>query len=67
MAKEEHCNFCDALISDKDVIALNKKLLGRSVKKKLCLPCLADYLSCTEDDLREKIEEFKEQGCALFS
>lgn len=66
MKKEEHCKFCGILISDKDIIALNKKMLGRNIKEKLCLPCLADYLSCTEEDLLIKIEEFKEQGCGLF-
>lgn len=50
----------------KDVIALNKKLLGRRTQRVLCLKCLAEYLDCTEDDLRTKIREFKEQGCALF-
>lgn len=29
--------------------------------------CLADYLGTTVGDLNEKIEEFKEEGCKLFS
>jgi len=36
------------------------------VKKFFCLRCFADYLSCSEDDLLIKIEEFKELGCGLF-
>jgi hypothetical protein len=32
----------------------------------MCLHCLADYLNTTEDVLKLKIEEFKEQGCGLF-
>ena len=28
--------------------------------------CLADYLDVTVDDLNEKIEEFKDEGCKLF-
>ena len=28
---------------------------------------LADYLGCTVDELLDKIEEFKEEGCTLFS
>ena len=60
------CHICN-LKMGKDYIALNKKLLGRKVKKYFCLQCLADYLSCTDDDLLVKIEEFKEQGCGLFS
>ncbi|HQE49276.1 MAG TPA: hypothetical protein PKV93_07975 [Fervidobacterium sp.] len=66
MRKEEHCKLCGDLIIDRDVIALNRKMLGHNAKGNLCLCCLADYLSCTEDDLLVKIEEFKEQGCVLF-
>ncbi len=59
------CHLCGTKL-DKEHTALNKKLLGRQVKKLLCLSCFADYLSCTEEDLLVKIEEFKEQGCGLF-
>lgn len=31
-----------------------------------CMDCLADYLDVTVDDLNEKIEEFKDEGCKLF-
>jgi len=51
----------------KDVVALNKKLISRSGRQLLCLTCLAEYLECSEDDLRERIKEFRESGCALFS
>jgi hypothetical protein len=30
------------------------------------MACLADYFEMSEDDLKEKIEEFKLQGCVLF-
>lgn len=67
MIKKIYCSFCNTEILEKDIIALNRKLLGRNIKRKLCITCLADYLSCTEEDLRIKIEEFKEQGCTLFA
>lgn len=51
---------------DRDTLALNKKLLGRTVNKFLCIKCLAEYLGATTDDLLTKIEELKEQGCDLF-
>lgn len=63
---KKKCSFCNSQLSEKNVIALNKKMLGHNVKKKLCLVCLAEYLSCTEEELRVKIEEFKEHGCTLF-
>ena len=48
---------------------MNKKLFEAEAKKNLfmCLHCMGDYLDCSEDDLREKIEEFKREGCKLFS
>jgi len=67
MIKKNYCSFCNTEILEKDIIALNRKLLGRNIKRKLCITCLADYLSCTKEDLRVKIEEFKEQGCTLFA
>ena len=59
------CCSC-AQRASRDVVALNKKLLGRSTRGVLCLTCLAQYLECTEDDLRQRIEEFREAGCTLF-
>ncbi len=51
---------------DKNTIGLNKKLLGKNVTNFYCMDCLADYLECTVDDLLDKIEEFKDEGCTLF-
>lgn len=61
------CIACGKEITEKDTIGINKKLLGKKTKSLYCMPCLADYLGTTEDDLNEKIEEFKEEGCKLFS
>ena len=60
------CLSCGEKSLDKNTIGINKKLLGKSLKSFYCMDCLADYLSCTVDDLLEKIEEFKEEGCTLF-
>lgn len=54
----------DAL--EKDTIGINKKMLGKDITNFYCMDCLADYLGCTVDELLEKIEEFKEEGCTLF-
>lgn len=63
------CRYCDKTPLAKDEIALNKKLFEAESKKKLfmCLPCMADYLDVSEEDLLAKIEEFKQEGCKLFS
>ena len=63
---EKECVACSKKPLNKDTIGINKKLLGKGVPNFYCLDCLADYLGCTVDDLLEKIEEFKEEGCKLF-
>lgn len=51
----------------KDIIGINKKLLGRERGDMyLCVPCLAEFAECSEVRLGEMIHEFKEQGCTLF-
>lgn len=61
------CFACGRKRLSKDEIALNKKMLGRDIRRFYCLACLADYLGVSVVELLAKIEEFKEQGCALFS
>lgn len=61
-----NCICCSKKNLNKDTIGINKKLLGTEVKDFYCMDCLADYLDVTVDDLLDKIEEFKEQGCTLF-
>lgn len=40
--------------------------IATEIKNFYCMDCLADYLECTVDELLEKIEEFKAEGCKLF-
>ncbi len=61
-----NCVSCFKKNLDKDTIALNKKLLGKEIENFYCLPCLAEYLNTTVEELQDKIEEFKEDGCTLF-
>ena len=65
--RSETCVMCRSEITEKNTIGINKKMLGRNTKQYYCMPCLADYLGITEEELLEHIEEFKEQGCKLFS
>ena len=60
------CEVCGADNIEKDVIALNKKLFNKNVKQFYCLSCMAAVLEVTEEDLLDKIEEFKEEGCTMF-
>lgn len=61
------CVICGKKNLIKDTIGINKKLLGTDITNFYCMECLADYLGCTIDELLDKIEEFKEEGCTLFS
>ena len=61
-----NCVICDKKELNKDTIGINKKLLGTDVEYFYCLECSADYLECTVDELLDKIEEFKNEGCTLF-
>lgn len=60
------CVICGKERLDKDTIGINKKLLGESINNFYCMYCLAEYLGCNVQDLLDKIEEFKEEGCKLF-
>lgn len=71
MKKEFHshrrCRFCGEPV-DKDTAALNKKLVNRSMPtdSMVCIQCMAETLGCEAEDLRDKIEEYKSEGCILF-
>ncbi len=59
------CYVCGKDIS-KNEVGLTKKLINRNAKDFYCLSCLAEYLEVTEEELKDKIEEFKDEGCTLF-
>ena len=61
-----NCVMCGKDHLNKDTIGINKKLLGEDIENFYCMDCLAEYLCCTVDELLDKIEEFKEEGCKLF-
>ena len=63
---KRECIACRKPDLSKDTICINKKMLGTNIKSFYCMDCLADYLGCTVEDLLEKIEEFKDEGCTLF-
>lgn len=60
------CVVCGRKELGKDTIGINKKLLGEGIVNFYCMDCLAEYLESTVDELIDKIEEFKAEGCKLF-
>lgn len=65
MVKRNMCTDCGKQLK-KDEVALTRKLINADAEEFFCLECMADNIGCTVDDLKEKIVEFKEQGCTLF-
>lgn len=64
--KENKCYVCGKASLTKDEIGLAKKIIDKKTMVFYCLPCLAEYLEVTEEELLAKIEEFKNEGCTLF-
>lgn len=60
------CISCGKNQLSKDEIGINKKLINENVENYYCLDCLANYLEVSTQDILDKIEEFKEEGCTLF-
>ena len=61
-----YCISCGKPELSKDEVGINMKLLGENVDNFYCLNCLADYLEVTAQEILDKIEEFKAEGCKLF-
>ena len=61
----ETCVKCGAVLG-KDDIGAHKKLVNRGAQSFMCVKCLARHFDVPEQKIREKIEEFRAQGCLLF-
>ena len=64
--KKHSCVACHKENLDKDTVAINKKILGRNIVNFYCIDCLASNLGCSVQNILDKIEECKSEGCALF-
>ena len=60
------CYICEKKDISKNEIGLTKKLIGKNSKNFFCISCLAEQLEVTAEELLDKIEEFKDEGCKLF-
>ena len=60
------CFSCQKHPLEKDEIGACKKLLGTDTETFFCIDCLAAYLEATPEDIADKIQEFKDEGCTLF-
>lgn len=64
--KNIDCIACGKSSLSKNEIGINKKLLGMDSKNFYCIECLANLLEVTPQDIRDKIEDFKNVDCKLF-
>jgi len=60
------CVACGAPL-EPDEIALTKKMINRGAREFFCLPCLAAHFDVPQEALRQKIIQFREMGCTLFT
>ena len=60
------CSVCGKEPLEKNEVAICKKMLGRQTVYYFCIDCFAEYLDCSVQDILDKIEEFKAQGCKLI-
>lgn len=65
--EQKKCYLCGKEPLSKNEIGLTKKLIDQKAKSFFCLSCLAEELDVTEEELMAKVEDFKNEGCTLFS
>ena len=59
------CMCCSKKLK-KDDIALSMKYYGRQIENFKCIKCLSKDLGVDKKILKEKIKDFKSDGCSLF-
>lgn len=59
------CNCCGKKPLIKDEVGICRKMLGKK-SDLYCIDCVASLLDVEVEDVLDKIEEFKEEGCVEF-
>ena len=58
------CLECRCELS-KNEFGISTKFYGEKGQK-LCIRCMSEQLNVTVEDILDKIEEYKNEGCTLF-
>ena len=66
MINTKYCIACGKELKNKNEIGINLKLLGDNRESFFCIDCLATYLEVSIEDIYDKIEFFRDEGCSLF-
>ncbi len=61
----DRCALCGRELV-RDEAALTRKLINRGTTRFLCLHCLSEHFRVSEEELKEKIREYRAMGCTLF-
>ena len=61
----QYCKQCNEKL-ERDEISIYLRLVNRGANEYLCIPCLAEYFKCSQEDIRARIENLKAMGCTLF-
>lgn len=61
-----YCIKCSKRLTN-DEIGLHKKLVSRAATEYMCMHCLCEYFSMSEDSAKRLIERYRKSGCTLFS
>lgn len=59
------CSICGKSPLTQDEISATLKFLGKGTL--YCLPCLAEFIGFELEELEERIQHLKEEGCQYFS
>lgn len=65
MKKTIRCSVCEGDVS-KTAKGLCIKLLRQNKRGYFCMGCLSNFLEVSEEELLEKAEDFRREGCKLF-
>ena len=60
------CENCQRELTG-DETGLYRRLIWRGASTFLCIDCLSEKLGVSTELLRNKIEQFRRQGCTLFA
>lgn len=59
------CMQCGRVLTHNEIGA-HRKFINRGATEFYCRSCLAVHLGVTQEQIEEKIRQFKRQGCTLF-
>ena len=60
------CCECGKNVRQRDILAMNFKILGRETNNLFCKKCFLKFTGMTKNKYDEYVKDFKSNGCSLF-